>query len=176
MKKILLIALLLVLIIAVSYVKTLREKEQKQTAFNAGVEQSQEVLSDYKNQTDSLLSLVEQKDKAYTDSLKNIDLSYQTEIDSLSNVLKEKESAITTLTQKTQEKAPVTQKSTGAKTLSLHEKILTYYKDRYTNLPGDLSTYEKKIALNEIREETADKFKITLAQLNKIRKDNKLNY
>ena len=47
---------------------------------------------------------------------------------------------------------------------------------RYRNLPKDLTAYERRVALSEIREESADKFRITVAELNRIRKANKLTY
>ena len=40
----------------------------------------------------------------------------------------------------------------------------------------DLSEYEHRIAVNEIREETAAKFSITVTELNKIRNKYKLSY
>ncbi|MEE8575903.1 MAG: hypothetical protein V3T31_01490, partial [candidate division Zixibacteria bacterium] len=51
--------------------------------------------------------------------------------------------------------------------------ILTYYRGRCDELPKDLSAYEKRIALAEIREDTAEKFKITLDDLTTLREKNK---
>jgi hypothetical protein len=57
-----------------------------------------------------------------------------------------------------------------------HKEILAYYKQRYQGLPNDLSAYERRIALSEIRQESADKFKISVTELNNIRKAYKLSY
>jgi len=56
------------------------------------------------------------------------------------------------------------------------EQILSYYKKRYRALPKDLSPYEKRVALAEIRDETAQKFSIPLSELDEIRTDNELDY
>ncbi|MEA1980558.1 MAG: hypothetical protein U9N54_06255, partial [candidate division Zixibacteria bacterium] len=57
-----------------------------------------------------------------------------------------------------------------------HQQILTYYKDRFKKLPADLSNYERRISLNEIKEETAQKFEISLVELKNIRAKYKLKY
>jgi len=115
---------------------------------------------------------------AFADSLVKKDISYQSRIDSLEGVVDKQQKQISSLASKTTAKPAATiSKTTSAKTtLSKHEKILTYYKKRFTNLPKDLSDYEKRIAVKEIREETSLKFSISLQELKQIREKYKLTY
>ena len=67
-------------------------------------------------------------------------------------------------------------KSSKPSTESKHREILNYYKKAVGDLPGDLSAYERRVALSEIRNDTARKFAITISQLNSLRKENNLDY
>jgi hypothetical protein len=116
--------------------------------------------------------MMAERDLAIADSLVKKDQTYQATIDSLKNALDKEKTATKNLAS-----MPTTvKKTTPEPTISKHEKILTYYKKRYANLPNDLSQYELKIALNEIREETSQKFAISLKELKDIRQKNKLSY
>ena len=45
-----------------------------------------------------------------------------------------------------------------------------------SKLPSDLSDYEYRVSVDEIRAETAEKFSITVESLNKIRADNDVDF
>lgn len=176
MKKVLLIILLLVLIVAVSYIKTVREHQRSETYYENGKMEAARDLDAYQQEADSLKKLSAQQQLAFADSLVQKDTRYRFEVDSLQNLVDTLEKNISTLSEaKTAANASV-EKTTPTKPLSKHEQILNYYKRRYANLPKDLSEYEKRIAVNEIREETSLKFSISLAELKKIREDFKLTY
>lgn len=175
MKKILLVILLLVLIVGLSYIKTLREHERSKTLFEEGKMTAARELDASQKEADSLKKASAEQQLAFADSLVQKDSRHRSEVDSLENLVDKLETRVTTLSQTKPATASVT-KAPATKTLSQHEKILEYYKRRFANLPKDLSEYEKRIAINEIREETSQKFSITLAELKKIREKYKLTY
>ncbi len=178
MKKIILAAVILVLIVGLSYIKTLRDYDRSRAYYQDGKADAVQELDEYKNEADSLKFAVGEQQVAFADSLVRKDISYQSRIDSLEGVVDQQQNQISTLAAKTETKpAAAISKTTSPKpTLSKHEQILKYYKKRYTNLPKDLSDYEKRIAINEIREETSLKFSISLQELKKIRETNRLAY
>ena len=108
------------------------------------------------------------------ESLQVRDSLQASERDSLTQVLATKDDSLAAL-RKLAQKGQDTQKTAASQTYS-HEEILKYYKTSYRDLPKDLSPYERRVALTEIRDKTTRKFSITLAQLDKIRKDNNLDY
>ena len=54
--------------------------------------------------------------------------------------------------------------------------IADYYQARLDRLPTDLTSYERKVALKEIRDEVCDYFHISAKRLNKIAKARKVRY
>ncbi len=56
------------------------------------------------------------------------------------------------------------------------EQIVRYFQDKLNTLPDDLSSYEKKVAIKEIRDETCDLFHISRAKLNQLAKVNRITY
>jgi len=48
---------------------------------------------------------------------------------------------------------------------SIADKVETFFKDRTAELPGDLTDVEQKIALDEIRKETADRYSLSLNEV-----------
>lgn len=180
-RKILIAFVLLICLAGFSYVKTYREH----TKLDAVYEKAKiEIADSTKGEAqklagsiDSLDNLLASKEETYQETISSQSEEFKTQIDSLENIIDNQSAKISKLNQQTAQK---TQTSTPPKKvstqLSQHEKVYRYYKQRYANLPKDLSEYEKKIALSEIREETANKFSISLTELSKIRKEYKLNY
>ncbi len=183
MKKALLIALLVIMILVLSYVKQQRQEDQQADAFEKGKLEAGTELAGFKNSVDSLKVEMGSKEVTFADSLVRVDQSYQNEISNLSTVVDAKSDTIEVLsgklksisTSKTKANTS-TSKKLSSELSKKHAQILTYYKKRYKNLPSDLSQYERRIALNEIEEETAQKFIISLTELKKLREQNKLNY
>jgi len=56
------------------------------------------------------------------------------------------------------------------------EQIVRYFQDKLNALPDDLSSYEKKVAIKEVRDETCDLFHISRAKLNQLAKVNRITY
>ena len=176
MRKILLAVLLLVLIVIVGYIKTVRDKKQKQFSYEKGKTENIQQLNIYKNKIDSLKIALGKSEVALYDSLIKNYISYGHKIDSLESIIQKQYDSLKRLKNKNKKESLATAKSSSQPKISKNKKILSYYRHRYQNLPKDLSTYEKKIALKEIRQETAKKFAISVSELNKIRKKNKLNF
>jgi len=177
MKKILLVVVLLALVVAVSYIKTAREHALRDEQYDEGFKEGVQTLDRTGKEADSLKSAIVEQQMAFTDSLVDREKNHRSQVDSLANVIDEKDKDISTL--KSGASSTVTAKevdSASSKTISGHEEILKYYKKRFAELPGDLSEYEKRIAINEIREETSLKFAISLSELKEIRKTYKLSY
>lgn len=178
MKKILLAVLLLALVVTVSYIKSVRNAESRDTAYREGKTQAATQLSDYEHQVDSLRLALGKKEVAFADSMVRTRADYQSEVDSLSDVVATRDKRIWDLKSqlsKTSKPKPTSRKVSNSVSKK-HEQILSYYKKRHKSLPTDLTDYEKKVAVNEIREETARKYTITLAELKSLREKHKLNY
>lgn len=176
MKKILLAVLLLALVVAVSYVKTWREHQRGQEFYDRGRSESIEALDEYQKETDSLKTALTETRLATADSLTKKEIAHRVEVDSLQNLVDEQSQAIEKLSAQASSPTTASQEASARKPLSKHEQIITYYKKRYAALPKDLSNYEKRIALSEIREETSQRFSISLKELSEIRKKYKLAY
>jgi hypothetical protein len=175
MKKVLLALLLLVLIVAVSYVKTIRENQRSEAYYDEGKMEAARDADKRQQEADSLRFAMAEQQLTLTDSLLKKDVTYRSIIDSLENVVDQQQK---TISSKSPELTPAIQrvKQSSEMTVSKHEQIVKYYKRRFANLPKDLSDYEKRIAINEIREETSQKFSISLQELKKIREKYKLAY
>ncbi|MBU1148662.1 hypothetical protein KKI23_01090, partial [Patescibacteria group bacterium] len=124
---------------------------------------------------DSLKLAISKKEIEFADSLLEKDKSLTSQIDSLTGIIDNQAETNANLQNKLKT-ATTTKKTTPPKTPSQSEKVINYYKTRYSQLPKDLSEYEKKIAVSEIRDETVKKFSITLSELNKIRDKYNLSY
>lgn len=180
-RKIMIAFVLLLILVGFSYVKTTRDYAKQDAVYEKG---KSEILSEnksetenYNNSIDSLGNLLTLNEESFNDSLTDQKDSYDVQLDSLENIIDNQSAKISDLSKRpVQETQTVAEKTTKPKQLTQHEKIYRYYKKRYSDLPSDLSPYEKKISLSEIREETASKFSITLKKLTKIRNEYNLNY
>jgi len=56
------------------------------------------------------------------------------------------------------------------------EQIVRYFQDKLNALPDDLSSYEKRVAIKEVRDETCDLFHISRAKLYQLAKVNRITY
>ncbi len=56
------------------------------------------------------------------------------------------------------------------------EQIVLYFKQKLNSLPDDLSSYEKKVAIKEVRDETCDLFHISRVKLNQLARVYKITY
>lgn len=184
MKKVVLGIILLGVLIGIVVVKSGRDQSQIDEAFRQGVAKAQLEVTAYQKRVESLRVSTDQTRLAWADSLRRHDSLFNAYRDSVREILLAQSDQIKQLQKKARTSTkPATSGATAAKTksdsngvLSRHAQILSYYKNRCRELPGDLSTYERKAALNEIRQETVTKFTITLAELDQIRKAGKLEY
>lgn len=174
MKKLLLALLLLVIVLTVGYFKAARHTSQVSSAYESGRLESTRDLARETERGDSLAQVAEEYQMSMAESLQVRDSLQASQRDSLTQILATKDDSLATM-RKLAAKTQDSPKKTPRKTYS-HAEILSYYKATYKDLPKDLSPYEKRVALDEIREKTAKKFSITIAQLDKIRKDNDLDY
>jgi hypothetical protein len=168
MKKLLAALLLIVIVVAVSYYQSERHQDDIQRAYSEGESGRTEDLARRDREIDSLQHKIEQIESSYADSLRLQGSVSSREIDSLKRRLKASVAeAAQQATADGEEQASVSDR---------HLQILAYYKERFRNLPSDLSAYERKAALTEIRIESAEKFAISVDELNRIRKKNNLDY
>jgi len=179
MRKILLATMLLILLFAISYIKSVRGDSSRQAYLLEEQNESSRILQIKENQIDSLQLVAGSNEVAFADSLTKQRQDYQKEIDSLNAAIASGADEIGKLKQQqkmaAKKKKPAA-KSVSKQTIDKNKRIMDYYKKRYLNLPEDLSAYERRIALNEIREETANKFKISLSKLKLLRSQSKLGY
>lgn len=181
-KKLLLALILLALLVGLSYVKIVRKNDQIDNAYTKGKHESENQLSRVQLDNDSLASLITKKESEYNDSILFMDLTYKSSTDSLTSQIDSLDNIVDKLLNKlnnTETKLAETnssKESASKKSSIKHEQILTSYKKRYRSLPSDLSNYEKRIAIAEIRAETANQYKITVAELDRLRTNNNIDF
>ena len=180
-RKILIAFVLLVILAGFSYLKTSRDYAKQDNIYEKSKSEisadTRSEIDKYQKSIDSLSNLMVTNDTSYNNSLTAQKNKYESQLDSLENIIDKQSAKITQLTKRPAKKTKTVSKTRKkSKQLSQHEKIYRYYKKRYADLPNDLSTYERKIALSEIRDETVSKFSISQKELSKIRKEYNLNY
>lgn len=178
MKKVGLAILLLAIVIGVGYLSALRNQSAEKSRYQEGYAKGLGELAAVKKEADSLRMTIQKQELVSSDSLKAFKTRYATQVDSLHRLLATKDSLLSVQRRgkvggqstRTVKNAPKPGTSKGDD-LS-HAQILEYYKRRLGQLPGDLSDYERKVAVNEIRTETAKKFSISIPDLDKLRQGN----
>lgn len=173
MKKLALAFVLLILLVGISYVSSMRSQAKLKQKYDQGFATGSKESVEATRRADSVSGAMNDAIQRYRDSLEATRSYYGDQSDSLQALLAQKDSEITSLKQKARStkstKTATKPASTQAKLN--HTQILDYYKRRLNDLPKDLSDYERKVALNELRDETAKRFSITLAELDKIRQN-----
>ena len=182
MKKISLAVFFLAIVVAVSYFKATRQSAKSQQAYQQGKSEGIAQTAQLRTKVDSLGQHIVLQEDRLADSVAQVEKAYSFQLDSLKTVLDSVESKNRTIVaelDKLQSPRNATSGSDGVRAsaeATKHKQILTYYKRRFDDLPKDLSQYESKAARSEIRQETAQKFSITLKELDKIREKYKVNY
>ncbi len=177
MKKLLLILAMLILIVGVSYVKIIRQHDRQAEAYDAGKKTARTDVMLAEQAADSLRTTLAQREVAFGDTMTAHDAAHRAVVDSMAGEIQELDQKVDRLSSDlARAKKSAAKTASAPRGPSRHEQILTYYKQRYRELPGDLSSYEQTVAIREVRQETADKFKITVAELNRIRSEHKLDY
>jgi predicted metal-dependent hydrolase len=183
LRKLILALFLIVLILGVSYLKTLRGEQRERQIKKTGHTLEQNNLS-LKHRVDSLEAAVQGTTAVLVDSLEQMSRMHEVEKDSLQDLVERSDSCITELQtsleaeqRKTAKLStrPIRQPSTTKinshkqSEEKLAREVIDYYKQRYNDLPRDLTAYEKKVAVKEIREETTSRFSISLSKLDDLR-------
>jgi hypothetical protein len=203
MKKAIIGIVLLMALVAISYVKIHRDRQHVIESRQEGVIQGQADLSARTQQLDSVSAVVEQHGQAMAESLASWETQQAVATDSLRSTIDEQCDVIDSLKRQVQKSRSTPAKKTATtagkkaatapKTATTANKttpdsgsdstakaaqkdILAYYKQQIDKLPGDLSDYERRVALREVREETAEKYAITVKRLNEIREQYSLDY
>ena len=176
MKKLLIALLLLAVVVVVSYFKVLRQDNQTTQAYDTGYSEGSGELDRVRTQADSLEGLVTDYRGALDDSLTARDSLSLRQRDSLSEIIATQEESLKTLAAKQAASRSTSSAEKKVDPAKRQQEILAYYKKRYEKLPDDLSPYERRVALTEIKKETARQFSISVADLDKMRERNKLPY
>jgi len=178
-KKLLLGLILIAALVGVVYLQTERAGLKDSRIAEEGYKAGQADGEKLKASVDSLTSLVDQKDSALAESTASREQFYAGQVDSLTQRIQSQEEQIADLSGKLADKTSstkITAVNTSQEPSTKHLEILNYYKKAVNDLPEDLSAYERRVALSEIRTETARKFAITVSKLNSLRKENNLEY
>lgn len=177
MKKLLLILFLGSLLVAVSYYKTTLQDEKVTDAYDSGRTEASEDIQKSQLLVDSLKDQLSANETKLSQSENLADTIRLCQNDSLKEVVAQKELAIAGLTSQSQTIiAQKKTKSDSSKAQRKHIEILAHYEKLYKNLPTDLTAYERRVALAEIRDLSARKFSISVEELNRIRKVAQLDY
>ena len=173
--KLLLSFVLLILIVAVSYFQAVRRQAKVDNSFILGKKTNQKEILELQSATDSLTTKIGQQEVIHAESLFQIEKQVQRKTDSLAEIISSQQQSLLELKKKgTPVKLAVMQKSVDSE--KKHKELLAYYKKRYESLPIDLSEYEHKVAVFEIRQETSQKYAISLTEFNRIREAYKINF
>lgn len=219
MKRLYFAAGLLLVIVAVAYIKSARGTSQRGEAFEQGKDVAEQQLASLQQDVDSLKELLRLQEENFDDSLARRDGLYREEISRLVGYL---DSAVARPEpkQETQPKQPPAKKpifkpepkvvdkvieekpaaAQGSQELNepkeeqektvkpakpseedavhsdLRENVLTFYGKLYDDLPKDLTSQERKVALYEISIKTAAEHSITMPQLKAICENYYLSY
>ena len=166
MRKLVLVIVLAALLFGVSYYKNSRDQQQEQTAYAQGLDEGLRQISDNNQAIDSIERLLT-AERARVDSIAGLSTDFILERDSLAALIVSREATISRLRDLNNKlEAKITTKPPE----NPEARIVAYYNQRFQSLPADLSDYERKVAVSEIRTETAQKFKISAAELERIRK------
>ena len=181
MKKLIGALFLLLVLLAVSYFKVVREDSAQTQVYQEGLQQGSENRAAMVEVADSFAEVIDSYEVTLSDSQRIWEQRNLAIGDSLGEEIAHRDDRIASLTHKQRDLekqlASAEKKATSNTPKKYtHQEILAYYKKKYKALPPDLSPYEKRIALAEIREESARKFSITVSELNKIRESNNLAY
>ncbi len=183
MKKGVILFVLLVLIGGVSFLKSLREADQRKVYAQQENSEAMREIHTLELELDSMRALLAEKEISFADSMVHEKISQSIILDSVHNEINIKENQIDSLKkiiskssrEPSIQKLNSKKKKTSSQILQ-EQKIIDYYKNRYKKLPNDLTDYEKKVVAVEIREETANKFSISLSQLKKLRNEYNIRY
>jgi hypothetical protein len=162
------------MVVAVSYIQAVRRQAKVDYSFQLGKKSSQKEVIALESRADSLRTRLGEREVEFADSMMARDQSSRYKADSLTAVISEKDKSISVLKKKTTIKNSVSQKPADSE--KRHRELLAYYKKRYEALPTDLTEYELKVAISEIRKETAEKYALTISEFNRIRETNQLSY
>ncbi len=223
MKRLFIAAVLLLVVVTVTYIKSVRGTDQRREAFEHGKDYSGKQLVMLQQDVDSLKALLKLQEEAFADSLAERDGLYRAEISRLVGFLdsvvahpkqrpkaKIQTNPNLSPTTQTQSKPKAVVKAEPSKpssseavveqpetqpavqepqpeklpektsaeqiTPALREQVLTYYGKLYSELPKDLTSQERKVALYEISIKTAAEYSISMQQLKAICKDYYLSY
>ncbi len=168
---------LALVVIGVIYLSQSRSKDRQTQAFSEGLKKGSVEVSAQKKHADSLAARYQEERQMWRDSVALVRAQSDTVIDSLTQRVEQQSDQIQKYAAELK-KRPKTKSLAKSPTTQTnrHKEILSYYKNRYETLPKDLSEYEMRVALTEIREETATKFAISVADLETIRRNNGLTY
>lgn len=167
-------------VVGVIYLTQSRTKDRQTQSYSEGVKKGSTEAAVQKRKADSVAAVWEEGRKAYQDSLIQVQAKSDSTIDSLAARLALQEQQIQKYAAELKKRPKAKAITTAAKESTgltiKHQEILSYYKKRYETLPKDLSEYEMRVALAEIREETTTKFSISLSELETIRRKSGLTF
>jgi len=166
---------LLIMVVAVSYIQAVLRQTKADNSFQLGRRSNQTEILALQSATDSLKTRLGRQEVIHAESLLQRDKLLQKNVDSLSGIIGAQEQTLIKI-----KKNAATVKPAAAQnpvdTEKRHRELLAYYTKKYESLPADLTEYERKIAISEIRLETAAKYSLSLAEFNRIRESQKFKY
>lgn len=164
--KILLVFILLAVIAGVSYVKLIRA-DKRQANILEGLKK------EYFETQDSIYAAqLDEEVRQYLDSIRQLDQYFSNQIDSLNEFYSGRESVLTGQLKQAKEqnnrKMTSSNRKMTLKKDSLADKVKAEYKSALGQLPADLTSYEKRVAYNEIKIELSEKYEISPDSLQKL--------
>jgi hypothetical protein len=189
-RKLALAVVLFAIVIGVSYLKTTRGEQRVSAVREANREMAQENIG-LKKSVDSLQTEISDTAGRLSDSIQQLDNAYKSNIDSLTQLAASREEEIGKLDERLKAEQAAAKKAENPQTTrpkasrsgrkevdteAFNKRVIDYYQKSYVELPKDLTEYEYRVAVQEIRQETAEKFSITVSRLDELREQFELEY
>lgn len=192
-KRIILAVILLAVVGTVSYIKSVRGTSGAAETRSGGshigtvglVLDDTAQLVDYQSTIDSLQRMLDQRDATLADSLQATRIAWGRTVDSLFEKLDSldclvdrlylAQAADSGLKDSSGNRSEVDSSALAA-AQTRRTEIIEHYRQLYEDLPDDLSAYERRVALYEIRLQTARHFDISLGSLKEMRSERGLSY
>lgn len=167
--KALIIIFLALLLIGLAYVKSLLSHQDKNSAFPAEATQMipEDILDDYIKK-DAAAKALDSLQQVYSDSLTKL-TGAQPAVDSQSMAAADSlESLISKLRKEHDQAKKEAKTAKQNKTRQFEKLVAAFYRGEISQLPGDLSDYEREVSIKEIKKKAMKYFDLSEKSLKRI--------
>jgi len=169
-KKYILVTVLALVLIGIAYIRALLSHQDHPPHLSEEARASvpAEILEEYIRK-DEVSARMDSIHRLYTDSLENIRLRWSNASDSADSASVDSlRKEIERLTQKLDRAESEAGRADKEKTIQFEKMVAAFYSGEIKRLPSDLSPYEHKVSVEEIRNKAMNYFEISSKTLSRI--------